>query len=170
MSCNKGASLAKASNDIENSRRQTCLSEKFPKHEGSKGSLFGWFEDDRAASSEGRGHLPSHHQQGVVPGDYLAHHPHWLFYCHSEVRLHHLQGAALDLVGLARKVPVNVCSKGDVLGQADRNGLPIVQSLVVCQPFRIFLNQVGNSIQNPPLLVSVSVFPTCFQGLSGGLN
>ena len=64
--------VAVAADDVEDAGREELLAQLAEQHRGGRGRVPG-LEDDRVASREGRGDLPDHHHQRVVPGRHLAH-------------------------------------------------------------------------------------------------
>jgi hypothetical protein len=143
-------SLAHARDDVDDSRGKACLGEELPEQERSDGSLLCRFEDNRAPSCECRCDLPSHHEQGIVPGDDLRDYSNGFLPGVPEEGSTHGESAALDLVGLASEVAVDIGRVGDILCPGYADWLAVVESFEVGQEIAVLLDQVGKAEEQSP--------------------
>ncbi len=135
--------LPETSYNIDNSRRETCLYEELPQKKSSDGSLFGWFEDYCASSSQGRCYLPCHHQKWVVPRDYLGYYSNRLFLCVTMEGRTHGKCASLYFIGLSCEVSIDVSSIGNILALRDSVRLAVIEGLKIGKGIGIFLDEIS---------------------------
>ncbi|CRJ98752.1 hypothetical protein BN1708_009490 [Verticillium longisporum] len=138
---------AAAVEHVEHAARQAGGGHEAGEVEHGQGRLLGGLEDDRVAGGEGRGQLPAGHGQRVVPGDDLSADAERLAQRVGKLGGAEIHGLAVPLVGPAGIVAEHGHEVWDVLGEARRQGLAVVERLNGGQRQGVGLDEVGEVVE-----------------------
>ncbi|CRJ98795.1 hypothetical protein BN1708_009496 [Verticillium longisporum] len=138
---------AAAVEDVEDAARQAGGGHEAGEIEHGQGRLLGGLEDERVAGGEGRGQLPAGHGQRVVPGDDLSADAERLAQRVGKLGGAEIHGLAVPLVGPAGIVAEHGHEVWDVLGEARRQGLAVVERLNGGQRQGVGLDEVGEVVE-----------------------
>ena len=119
--------------------------------------------DDGIASAQGRGHLPSLHQQREIPRNNLSTHTNRLMSGHAQIATIHRNGFALDLVCPTSIITIDIDSAEYIYIVRDFIGFPIVEGLQASQVVPITLNEVGQLVDEASTLGGVHGTPGAAQ-------
>jgi hypothetical protein len=162
------SSLAISADDVDDSLGESSLLDELAQHQSSDRGLLGRLDNNRAPSSQSRCHLPSLHQQRIVPRNDLTHNSHGLLLGIPKERPRHLKSRPSNLITITCKRLIALSSKGQILRLGIHQGLAIVERLHQCQLLQMLFDQLPKPIHNDSSVVGRHLGPLArVEGTSG---
>ena len=127
--------------------RKSRFHNQFAHAQGGEGSLLRGFQHHRIARGERRPQFPGLHQEREIPGNDLAHHADGFVPGVAEIISRNGNGFALDLVRPTRVVAIAADGQRQVGRLGNMIGLAIVERLEPGQFVGVFLNQIGEPVE-----------------------
>ena len=135
--------------------------------QNAQGSSAGGLKNGAAAAGQHRGQFPGGHQEGEVPGNDLAYNADWFPQDQAHgVGAEHV-GAAFLCHDAAGKIAEMLGRQGNVHRHGFADGFAVVQRFHHSQEFFVFIDDVGNFIQDCGAFIDGNIFPG-LKGLPSG--
>ena len=119
---------------------------------------------DGTTGGQRRGDFPSRHQEGEVPRNNLADHADRLAQYDRQIFLIKLGSATLFTANHTGEIAEMIGSQRNIGGASFTDGFAVIQRFLQSKQFGIFIDYIGDFIQNSRSLGSSSFFPgfKCF--------